>query len=300
MNIQDILTSNIHVPAEFGREKLREDEQLTASIRKKGVEQPLIVLASEGVYKVIKGTRRLAVAKALGIPRVPCVVHELPKGEDEMAYMRRLRFIADEHRQDLLPTQRAELVEQIKATHGFTDTKVAAYLGVVPDTIANWTDILRMPKEVQEAVDSGKVKLSAVRPLRGLKPEAQAELFLRHQDDFASTGAERKVQKRIEKEYPPSKVPELYVKPQVSAAIRARPKKKRVTKNYSHDEKRALVNSLTAQEDEVEANKLEIKRLRDANVACVPVVNAILRNAGLKKMVPEETLYEITEWSKKY
>lgn len=301
LTVADILTDKIHAPAEFQREKIREDEQLYTSIKDSGVEQPLVVLASEGVYKVIKGTRRLAIAKQLGIPKLPCVVLELPEGEEELPFMRRERFRIDEHRQDLLPTQRAELVREIKRAHGFTDAQVAAYLGVVPDTIANWTDILRYPKQVQEAVDGGKVKLSAVRPLRGLKEEAQLGLFLKHQQDFATPGAERRVQKLIDKEYPPEKVPELYTKPKVSVAIRARPKKpRRVTKNYSHEEKRKLVNSLQAQDDEMQANKQEIKTLRDANTACIPIIGAILRTPKLRDMVPEETLEELRVWSEKY
>jgi ParB/RepB/Spo0J family partition protein len=301
MNVQDILTSKIHAPAEFKREKTREDEQLRASIRASGVEQPLVVLASEGVYKVIKGTRRLAIAKELDIPKLPCVILTLPAGADEMAFMRKERFRIDEHRQDLLPTQRAELVEEIKRAHGFTNPQVATYLGVVPDTIANWTDILKYDKQIQKAVDEGKVKLSALRPLRAIKPEEQLPLFLRHQDEFSNTGATKKLQKRFDHEYSPEKKPELYAKPKVSAAIRSRPKKaRRVTKNYSHVEKKKLIDSLEMQEAEQAANRQEIREFREKNAACIPLIAAIIRNKNLWALVPEEMRAELTVWAQKY
>lgn len=301
LNIQDILTERIHAPTEFRRDAIREDEQLYKSIKESGVEQPLVVLASEGVYKVIKGTRRLAAAKALGIAKLPCVVEVLPKGEEELPYMRRMRFKLDEHRQDLLPTQKAKLVDEIKKTHGFNNAQVATYLGVTSDTIGNWTDVLKYPQEVQDAIDSGRVKAHVARPLRNLKPEAQLSLFLKHQDEFSDTKAVKRLHKRFDTEYSPEKKPELYVAPKVSQAIRARPKaKKRVTKNYSHDEKRRLIHDLELQEIEAQLGKQEIRDLKERNNACIPVVAAILRSPKLREMVPGEVLGELQEWSKRY
>lgn len=306
MKTDDLLTEQLHVPAEFRRPsyKTREDEQLEKAIKKDGVNQMLVVLQSEGVYKVIKGTRRLMIAKALGIPRLACNILTLPEDVDEMAFMRKERFMVDEHRQALLPTQRAMLVEEIKLAHGFSNAQVADYLGVVPDTIGNWTDILKLPKKIQDAIDRGEVKEHAVRPLRALKPEAQLDLFEKHKNELTDTSGAKVFKERFNKQYSPDKAPNLYNAPTVSAKIRkaasGKPRTRRVTKNYSDAEKRKLIESLTLQDSEAKQEKKLTTAINAINTKCIPVVDVMLNTEEIRSKLPEEMLFQLTAWAEKW
>lgn len=302
LTVQDILTERIHLPPEFERDAIREDDQLLTSIKASGVQQPLVVVESEGVYKVIKGGRRLRIAKSLGIPKLPCVILSVPESKAEMTFMREERFRIDQHRQDLLPSQRAQLIQEFQRVHNFTNGQVAAYLGVVRDTISNWKLDAYDPSIV-EAIDAGRTTAAAVRPLRAMTKEGQKQVFLKYADSFADPRGTKKLVDFLWRTYTPEKHPDLFPDAQRAANRRGKQpvkKTRRVTKNYSHDEKRKLVGSLEMQEEEVEANKLEIRNLKEWNTACIPVVSAILRNRSLRAMVPAETLEELEEWAKRY
>src|SRR5690348_2086938 len=111
-----IPVGSIGVPAQVSRPRpnRQEDDVLFRSIRQGGIQQPLVVLAVGNSYQLIDGSRRLDAARALGLPKVPAVV-DVPSGEvDSESYGRRIRFILDEHRQDLLPSQKAELIVKLK------------------------------------------------------------------------------------------------------------------------------------------------------------------------------------------
>lgn len=306
MKTDDLLTEQLHIPAEFRRPSYttREDEQLEKAIKKDGVNQMLVVLQSEGIYKVIKGTRRLIIAKGLGIPRLACNILTLPEGVEEMAFMRKERFMVDEHRQALLPTQRAMLVEEIKRTHKFSNAQVADYLGVVSDTIGNWTDILKMPKKIQDAIDRGEIKEHAIRPLRALKPEAQLDLFEKHKNELTNSASAKVFKARFEKQYSPEKTPELYTAPKLSANIRkaatGKPRSRRVTKNYSDAEKRKLIENLTLQDTEAKQEKKLTGAINAINTKCIPVVDVMLNTEEIRLKLPEEMLFQLQTWADKW
>lgn len=301
-----VLTEKLHIPAEFLRPSYttRRDQQLEKAIKEDGITQVVIVLESEGVFKVIKGTRRVTIGKRLSIPRIVCGILTLPAGKEEMSFMRRERLALNEHAQSLMPTQVGGLVNKIKAVHKFNNPQVAQKLGVTGDTIGNWTDILKMPAEIQNAVDSGKVKEHAVRSLRALKPEAQLELFKRHEKEFLTPDGIKKLQSRINKEYSPERHPEMYVAPRASATARKvaqqAPKTRRVTKNYSPEEKRKLIGNLGLQETELRDNKAEIAALKAVNARCIPAVDVMLKTKAIRSLLSEDMVFELEAFASKY
>src|SRR5689334_11385224 len=106
---QLIRVDAIDIPPEYERKSsLVEDDALRRSIEASGVQQPVVVFSKgDDRYALIDGGRRIEIAKHLGLHTVPAVIDQLPEGADPREYQDRLRFLLDEHRQDLFPSQRA-------------------------------------------------------------------------------------------------------------------------------------------------------------------------------------------------
>src|ERR1700686_2215827 len=97
---------HLQVPEGYhGKPRKVDDEILFNSIQLTGVQQPLIVVRlADASYLVVDGVRRLKLARALGLTEVPCVIDQgIDDVDDEVEYRNRVRFILDEHRQDLAP-----------------------------------------------------------------------------------------------------------------------------------------------------------------------------------------------------
>lgn len=131
-----IRTDAIDVPKEYQRTpSLIEDDALRKSIEGHGIQQPLVVISTgNDRYSLIDGFRRLEIARFLDLKSVPCVVDQLPEGADASDYQNRMRFVLDEHRQDLLPSQRANLIRKMQTMFQMTQAAVATYLGIDPGT----------------------------------------------------------------------------------------------------------------------------------------------------------------------
>src|SRR5438045_3260951 len=115
MKYRNAKISEIEVPAEFQRAPSRvDDDILRKSIAASGVQQPLITLDIDGALVLVKGSKRIRLAAEVGLERVPIFIDEVPRGAVPMDYARQLRFVLDHHRQDLVPSQKAETIGKLK------------------------------------------------------------------------------------------------------------------------------------------------------------------------------------------
>src|SRR5437763_1663671 len=179
-------TSSIEVPEKYRRRSDRvEDDKLRLSIERTGIQQPLVVSQiGEGRYVLIDGCRRLEVAKYLKIPSVPCVIDEPPDGVPAEDYRDRIRFILDEHRQDLFPSQRAALIKTLMKNFKMNRKQVGEYLGVNATTIANWLIVDSYISEVAQAIDAGEITQHAARVFAGMTPKGQKHVWETHKEDI--------------------------------------------------------------------------------------------------------------------
>lgn len=99
-------------------------------------------------------------------------------------YRRRLRFILDEHRQDLLPGQRASLINTLKERFKMNNKEVGAYLGVDASTIRTWLLVDSLIPDVVQEVDSGTVSLHSARSLEGTTAAGQEKVLAEHKELF--------------------------------------------------------------------------------------------------------------------
>lgn len=280
-----------------------DDDTLRKSIEQGGIQQPLAVIETESGFVLADGLRRLRVARVLGMGKVPVIASAVPKGVSDEEYTRRLRFVLNHHRQDLLPTQRAELVETLRSQFGLQKQEVAAYLGIDEDSITNWLAIRTYIPAVQALMDAGRMTAKAARAFNGMTPEGQEEVLRKHGERLMSEGGGA-MHRAIRAEYPPDKFPQFYrdaAKIKARLDMKQKPQRKGAKRpSLTSDEKRRLANSYEIKEAELEQLRTEQKQMKAEILAATPVIAAILRNPKLLALVPEEMREELERFGEAY
>jgi ParB family chromosome partitioning protein len=111
---QVVAISSIHLPQQQPRRYFDPDklEQLTISVKKLGILEPLLVrLLHPGEYELVAGERRYRAAQKAGLTEIPVVIRELT---DEEALQ--LSLIENLQREDLNPVEETEAILQLLAT----------------------------------------------------------------------------------------------------------------------------------------------------------------------------------------
>ena len=149
-------------PDQPRRQFLQEDlDDLTASIKEKGVLQPLIVRPNkEGVYEIVAGERRWRAAQAARLHEVPVLIRDYSDLE-----MMEVAIIENIQRSDLNALEEAQSYKQLMDKFGHTQEKMAEALGKSRSHIANLVRLLHLPDDVQELVMERKLSAGHARAL---------------------------------------------------------------------------------------------------------------------------------------
>jgi ParB family chromosome partitioning protein len=155
----------------FGEAELAD---LTASIREKGIIQPIIVRslsAAEDVYEIIAGERRWRAAQAAGLSDVPIVVQE---ASDREAL--ELAIIENVQRADLNAVEEARGYQRLGAEFGYSQGEIARIIGKSRAHVANTLRLLNLPESVARLVQEGAISAGHARALLSVDdPEAVAK-----------------------------------------------------------------------------------------------------------------------------
>jgi ParB family chromosome partitioning protein len=145
-------------------------DELTASIREKGLLQPLIVRRTgEGRYQLIAGERRLRAAQRAGLTRVPIVVREVDDRESlELALIENLQ------RENLNPVEEARAYQRLGDEFRLAQEEIAQRVGKSRSAVTNSLRLLQLPPDVLSQVASGGLSAGHARSLLGLA-SAQAQ-----------------------------------------------------------------------------------------------------------------------------
>ena len=138
-------------------------EDLAASIREKGIIQPLIVRPSqstEGEFEIVAGERRWRAAQLAKLHEVPVLVREFDDTE-----VLEVAIIENVQRTDLNPVEEAAGYHQLMEKFGHTQDKLATALGKSRSHIANSVRLLTLPDEVQSYLRDGKLSAGHARAL---------------------------------------------------------------------------------------------------------------------------------------
>ncbi len=141
----------------FVNEKL---EELAASIREKGIIQPLVVLRREGHYEIIAGERRWRAAQKAGLREVPVVIQDV---SDETAL--EMALIENIQREDLNAVEEAEAYHALLERFSLSQEELAKRVGKERSTVANALRLLRLPHEIKRDVAEERISMGHARAL---------------------------------------------------------------------------------------------------------------------------------------
>ena len=148
-----------------------EIDELAASIREKGVLQPVLVRPSPdaaGQYQLVAGERRWRAAQKAGLRSLPALVRELDDSQ-----VLEIAIVENVQRSDLNPLEEALGYRALMDRFGRTQEAVAQVVGKSRPHVANALRLLNLPAEVQAMLADGRLSAGHARALVGA-PDALA------------------------------------------------------------------------------------------------------------------------------
>ncbi len=164
ISISSIVRNKYQPRKKFDKESL---EELTASIRERGIIQPIVVRVSEDEeekYEIIAGERRWQAAQNAGLHEVPVIIIKADN-------LKSLEFAIVENvqRKDLNPIEEAEGYKRLIDDFRYDQDKVAKFIGKSRAHISNCLRLLSLPKEVIELIIEEKISQGHAKILVGLE-----------------------------------------------------------------------------------------------------------------------------------
>lgn len=156
----------------FKREEL---EELSASIQKDGLLQPILVRPLEGgMYQIIAGERRWQASKLAGLQQVPILVKE---ASDDKAL--ELALIENIQRSDLNPIEEAYGYRRMMERLNMTQAEVAQAMSKGRSTVANALRLLELPEEAQQLLFEEKITAGHARAILSIPTKEGRERLTR-------------------------------------------------------------------------------------------------------------------------
>lgn len=306
-NIDDakqVQISAIDVPEKYRRRgNVVEDDKLRQSIERTGIQQPLVLsYVGEGKYVLIDGYRRIEVAKFLKLRNVPAVIDTVPRGVAPEDYRDRMRFILDEHRQDLAPTQRAGLIKTLQKNFNMNNKEVGQYLGVDAATISNWLMVDSYIPEVAKAVDDEKITQHVARIFDGMTEKGQRQIWKTHHRELAEDSA-AKVHRTLRAKYHPKEFPGFYERPERVIVQLERKQGKRTARRrpvITKAKKESLSKDIALKETELKDAKRDLDQYKLEITLASRIIRAIVQNDKLRTLIPPIELEEFSRFAEIY
>jgi ParB family transcriptional regulator, chromosome partitioning protein len=141
------------IPGEFQpRKEMGELEDLTQSIREKGIIEPIIVRPKSGHFEIIAGERRFHAAQEAGLTEVPCIEHDVPDNE-----ALELSIIENIQRKDLSVFEEAGSLKSLAEIYGYTHEEIGQKIGRSRVTVTEMIRIMDIPAALLERCQTLKI-----------------------------------------------------------------------------------------------------------------------------------------------
>jgi ParB family chromosome partitioning protein len=182
--------------------------ELAQSFQSGGVVQPVLLRPVGQRYELVAGERRLRAARIAGLEHLPAIVKIL---SDEQAL--EFSLVENIQREELNPLELARAFERLANEFALTQEQIAARTGKDRTTVANLLRLLRLPPEVQQLVEEGKLTAGHARALLKLEdsPVIQRVLAKRM---VARRMAVRQAEEMVERRLPDAKREKAIPRPQ--------------------------------------------------------------------------------------
>jgi len=135
------IVPNPHQP----RKQFGDLSDMVASIKEKGILEPILVRSHEGQFEIVAGERRYQAATAAGLQRVPCIEIDV-----DQRGMLEISLIENLQRKDLNPFEEAAAVQRLTEQFRYTHEEIAKKLGKSRPVITEILSLNRIPEEVQD------------------------------------------------------------------------------------------------------------------------------------------------------
>ena len=163
LSISSIVRNKYQPRKIFDKESL---EDLTASIKERGIIQPIIVRKtdSKDKFEIVAGERRWLAAQNAGLHEIPTVVIDADN-------LKSLEFAIVENvqRSDLNPIEEAKGYQRLIDEFNYDQEKVSKFIGKSRAHVANCLRLLTLPNEVIELINNGSLSQGHAKILVGLE-----------------------------------------------------------------------------------------------------------------------------------
>ena len=163
ISISSIIRNKYQPRKNFEKDSL---EELTNSIRARGIIQPIIVRKSDDhndKFEIVAGERRWQAAQNAGLHEVPVVVIKADN-------LKSLEFAIVENvqRKDLNPIEEAEGYKKLIDDFGYDQDKVSKFIGKSRSHVSNYLRILTLPEKIKKLISEEKLTQGHAKILVGL------------------------------------------------------------------------------------------------------------------------------------
>lgn len=156
------------VPNEHQPRKVFKDEalrELSASIKEKGVLQPVIVTkVGDGTFRLIAGERRWRAATLAGLKKIPALIKDV-SSQDAIE----IALIENIQREELNAVETAEAFNRLLKEFHLTQEELSQRVGKDRATIANYLRILKLPDEIKSFINNDAISIGHAKAILTLE-----------------------------------------------------------------------------------------------------------------------------------
>lgn len=165
----NLISPNPNQPRKnFEKDKL---EELSESIKRYGLIQPIIVKKEDKIYTIIAGERRWRASKIAGLTSIPCIVRDIEnKNASELALIENIQ------REDLNPIDEANAYDYVMERYAITQEELSDVVGKSRVYVTNILRLLNLDNYVKEKIISNEISQGHARAMLSLDKKAQINL----------------------------------------------------------------------------------------------------------------------------
>lgn len=180
---------NPHQP----RKEFGDLSDMVASIKEKGILEPILVRNHQGKYQIIAGERRYQAAKLAGLRNLPCIEVDV-----DNRGMLEISLIENLQRKDLHPFEEAEAIQSLSDQFRYTHEEIARKLGKSRPVITEALSLCRIPQDVRERCRQADITSKSM--LLQIARQGDVEAMHRLVDRIAGEGMTREEARRFNRD----------------------------------------------------------------------------------------------------
>tara|TARA_B100000003_G_scaffold15312_1_gene12685 strand:+ start:1114 stop:1971 length:858 start_codon:yes stop_codon:yes gene_type:complete len=148
-------------------------EELSSSIKSKGVITPITLRKSGIHYEIVAGERRWRAAKKANLKSIPAYIIKIKNNSEMM----QVALIENIQREDLNAIEEAEGYAILNSKHGLSHDEIAKTIGKKRTTISNALRLLKLPPEIRKSIRDGKISAGHGRAILQKKTVSAMQSF---------------------------------------------------------------------------------------------------------------------------